>query len=628
MDRPVSRGGLSLSTTGMSKAPTGSAIEKPDRPSTASRPSQFAAPATPSGSRPTGTAVRSSMQPPPGTAYKRVGVAAPGTAASRALQVEARPLTQQGISGMKPTTQMTGRQVLDRSYFLSELRQKRQEIINITHNIKEELETAQQKQATFARADKRHKELQKEVKQLQEALADHNMVLDKAGSHSALHLINAEYAAVKQRNDMQRQRVDEMLTQRLAIEQKTKQADTRIGEIQAAADARLGSLTAASRQQYSEHLSEQANLMAEASRFEEGLSELDRQLSRAEGELARNGFKQRALELQEHLKILTERRYELVSEEERSKATPEEQREQLMARIKRDNAEVDRTAATAKELQAEVKKLEAQLPEGSRSAAAGSNTAGNAAPAKDDPARREKYEELVAKERELNAFLDAFPERKASKLAELASRQDAIVAVLERINKLQSVAGGALPTKGQFQDMQEELNYKKQQLESAAATGEALKAELTARRSELEKIDTLSSKIATEMDALRVKMSEVDGDLKKFGNVEDAKVQAARKQSELEALRHDLVARKEAIQADLSDKQWQLKAKDAQLRGHPAWANLDRMEQQLRTLQQSIYSIGEYVRAREAESNYQPLAANLGRLADEVNSLVIAAMPA
>lgn len=45
----------------------------------------------------------------------------------------------------------------------------------------------------------------------------------QAGSHSALHLINAEYAAVKQRNDMQRQRVDEMLTQRLAIEQKTKQ---------------------------------------------------------------------------------------------------------------------------------------------------------------------------------------------------------------------------------------------------------------------------------------------------------------------------------------------------------------------------------------------------------------------
>lgn len=52
------------------------------------------------------------------------------------------------------------------------------------------------------------------------------------------------------------------------------------------------------------------------------------------------------------------------------------------------------------------------------------------------------------------------------------------------------------------------------------------------------------------MDALRVKMSEVDGDLKKFGNVEDAKVQAARKQSELEALRHDLVARKEAIQVN------------------------------------------------------------------------------
>jgi hypothetical protein len=50
----------------------------------------------------------------------------------QALQAQARPLTQQGVSGSKPMTQAAGRQVLDRTYFINELRQKRQQIINIT----------------------------------------------------------------------------------------------------------------------------------------------------------------------------------------------------------------------------------------------------------------------------------------------------------------------------------------------------------------------------------------------------------------------------------------------------------------------------------------------------------------
>jgi intraflagellar transport protein 74 len=50
----------------------------------------------------------------------------------QALQAQARPLTQQGMGGSKPMTQAAGRQVLDRTYFINELRQKRQQIVNIT----------------------------------------------------------------------------------------------------------------------------------------------------------------------------------------------------------------------------------------------------------------------------------------------------------------------------------------------------------------------------------------------------------------------------------------------------------------------------------------------------------------
>lgn len=59
----------------------------------------------------------------------------------------------------------------------------------------------------------------------------------------------------------------------------------------------------------------------------------------------------------------------------------------------------------------------------------------------------------MTKERELNAFLDAFPQRKAAKQDELSAKAEAITTVLERLNKLQASTGAALPNQGQFQEM-------------------------------------------------------------------------------------------------------------------------------------------------------------------------------
>ena len=83
---------------------------------------------------------------PPSTAYKRTGTASgnrPGTGSQGAgaagartgtsVQVDARPITQHGVSGMKQSTNAGGgRKVLDKNYFLTELRQKRTEIANVS----------------------------------------------------------------------------------------------------------------------------------------------------------------------------------------------------------------------------------------------------------------------------------------------------------------------------------------------------------------------------------------------------------------------------------------------------------------------------------------------------------------
>ena len=120
MERPSSRGLLSNASIGKSGAP------------------------------PPGTAMGRGGAPP-STAYKRTGTASgnrPGTGSQggpaagartgTAVQVDARPITQHGVSGMKTAAAGGGgggRKVLDKNYFLTELRQKRSEIANVTQSM-------------------------------------------------------------------------------------------------------------------------------------------------------------------------------------------------------------------------------------------------------------------------------------------------------------------------------------------------------------------------------------------------------------------------------------------------------------------------------------------------------------
>lgn len=76
------------------------------------------------------------------------------------------------------------------------------------------------------------------------------------------------------------------------------QADAQIAAIQSVQEQRLNSLAPSARQAYNDLLAEQASLLAEAAHFEEESAELSATLSAAEGELSRNSFKQRVLEVQ------------------------------------------------------------------------------------------------------------------------------------------------------------------------------------------------------------------------------------------------------------------------------------------------------------------------------------------
>jgi hypothetical protein len=50
--------------------------------------------------------------------------------------------------------------------------------------------------------------------------------------------------------------------------------------------------------------------------------------------------------------------------------------------------------------------------------------------------------------------MDAFPAERSARADQLEALQEGVTAALERLSKLSAISGGAMPSKGQFQEMQ------------------------------------------------------------------------------------------------------------------------------------------------------------------------------
>ena len=446
-----------------------------------------------------------------------------------------------------------------------------------------------------------------------------NHLVRQSGTTTDIDSITKEYLKMKERNDSERRRLETVYTERTQLEQRNREVEGQISQHQASMEAKLAQLAPNARNQYAELMSELQAMQPELIRMEADALSMQQEVAAAEAELSSNHVKQRALSLQEQVKALTERKYELEGEEAKTRMSPEEQVEELKAKIKRDNAENDRLQVQIRGLVDSIKKAEAQVgsvkPVVDRSAALASMPT-------DDPGEdmQQKYEELLEKERDLNQFLARFDDDYARKKNELQGRQGDVVSALEKMAKATQLLGNkALPDSGKFREMQDELEYKKIQVENAQNTQVRLKGELEMRRGELDKIDTLEDKIKEELSSLRKKKENMEEELVEFGKVEQLKVKAEKTKKYLEQQRGVLAGRKDVIKAVAEDKKKKVEAKQGQLQENDLHITLERLEQKIRTLEQGIFQMDDFVRGKEAEADFRPLANEVAEMVDALN---------
>lgn len=159
--------------------------------------------------------------------------------------------------------------------------------------------------------------------------------------------------------------------------------------------------------------------------------------------------------------------------------------------------------------------------------------------------------------------MDAFPQRRAAKRAELTAKQEAIVALLQHLTDIQAgapaaaaaAAGDAPPGAAASSSvMQARMSLSAAAAAALAGGGGSGSSgssnEVAAKRAELQKLEELEDKIKTELQALHEQLAGLQGEVATYSDVEGAKRVKEEAKDQLERQHQELQAQHESLQVN------------------------------------------------------------------------------
>ncbi|XP_063279603.1 intraflagellar transport protein 74 homolog isoform X2 [Prinia subflava] len=495
--------------TARSASRAGIGLTSSSRPASSSR--------TPSGGR-IGTAM------PPSTARpgSRGGSLTPGGVLSSQIKVADRPVTQQGLSGIKTAMKGPQRQIMDKTYYLGMLRNKTNELTAEINKLQEEVDMYKQDKSVYLSYEKRAEALAGEIKDFQGQLADYNMVVDILNTSTDMAEVIHNYNMLKVQNDRDAQCIDQIFTKRQATEKLIQATVEDIQHQKVVADDMIKYMTQENQAKYMEMKAANEKLSQELAVQQQELDALNVKEESLRAEIAHSGVKQKAVELYERLHELKERRDRMIAED-KNMESPQEERERLLKQVKDDSqkiASMERQLAEVKEktdyLRKVIQRLDTDLE----------NHQGE---------ENWKYKELKKKEENMDNFLETFEDVKNQELERKAQIEANIVALLEHLSRnLNHMKQISSVTNQELKIMQEDLTFKSNEMQKSQSTAKNLITESQKLQMDLQKMELLEGKMVGELASLKDKIEQTKAELEIYNNLPALKASGEEKKKKLQ----------------------------------------------------------------------------------------------
>ncbi|NXN02660.1 IFT74 protein, partial [Sylvia borin] len=559
---------------------------------------------------------------PPSTARlgSRGGSLTPGGVLSSQIKVADRPVTQQGLSGIKTAMKGPQRQIMDKTYYLGVLRSKTNELTTEINKLQEEVEMYKQEKSVYLSYEKRAEALAGEIKDFQGQLADYNMVVDILNISTDMAEVISDYNVLKVQNDRDAQSIDKIFTKRQATEKLIQDIEEDIQHEKVVADDIMKYMTQENQAKYMEMKAANEKLSQELVVQQQELDALNVKEESLRAEIAHSGVKQKAVKLYEKIHELKERRDRVIAED-KNMESPQEERERLLKQARIENvvkddsqkiASMERQLAEVKEKTDYLKKVIQRLDTDLENHQGEENW---------------KYKELKKREESMDNFLETFEDVKSQKLDGKAQIEANIVALLEHssrnLNHMKQISS---VTNQELKIMQEDLTFKSNEMQKSQSTAKNLITESQKLQMDLQKMELLEGKMVGELASLKDKIEQAKAELEIYNNLPALKASEEEKKKKLQDDKEKLTKRSCVFKKIMEHLNTEYETLKKELQENETHSQLTNLERKWQHLEQNNFMMKEFIAAKIQESDYQPIMKNSRKLIKEYNKALIEAL--
>mmetsp|Transcript_8599 Transcript_8599/g.9120 ORF Transcript_8599/g.9120 Transcript_8599/m.9120 type:complete len:597 (+) Transcript_8599:66-1856(+) len=559
---------------------------------------------------------------PPQTARLRTGVAqtgpgmqaAQGVSLSASINVSDRPMTGQGVMGMKTQSQGPGRLVQDSAYYVGLLRQKINEVGKETQRLKDEMEQQIRDKSQMSQLEKRYEALIKNKEQLEGQLADYNLALDKTRTSTDVEDVQQMAIQLGEKNRQSAQELDRIFMLRKQRESETAKLEESIANHYQTVQKRINELEPGKLRAYNELLERQRDYQEQVAQKEAKLHEVNGLIAQMEEDEKGYSHRKEYLALEKQLGT-AKRNYDSLNEEyEIAMLDPKEAHSKFVARVNDHKQKTKFMESTISSLKEEIKNLKQQLEDLSSTSTI----------SEEDSSEAAKYELLVKRDQEMTSFMDKFEEMRGAVLTDQQNTKSLIVGLLEHIGRGLDDATN-LPDADVLGEMEDAKAFKERNLATAQKTMESLQMEKMKREKELAQIRSSEPKLIREIAGLKESMTRMNEEMKEFGNVENVQRKFERTQRELQELRKSYIKRRDATRQQVQALSAEHESLKKQLAGNETDKELEETEKRLRHYERTIFEVREFIDSKTRETEYELVKSNCLRMAETLNNNAVKA---
>ena len=519
-----------------------------------------------------------------------------------------RAVSRQGLTGAISGAggQKIERKIQDKSYFLTLLQTRLNNIQNEIIKMNDEIGKINSDMTQYGNLNKQYEILSKEVQDLEGELADYNLAGDKHRSGMRAEDIEEVYNRIKLYNKKKMDESDNLFLDKAKIMEQLQQIEQENNRVLQGIEQRLLDLDPDQKNEYESIREENQNYVLQIYQLREEMADLNAQLVEGENMLRNNPNKMEAHKLKDSINLLKRKKEELELQTNESGLSIDELKQRLMAKAKEQTMEknnIDKKIPDTRKLIEANKKAIIEIEKEMKSQQSSDNT--------------KAVDSIAEKDKEISAFIENHENIKRAHYKEIRAKEEVVLVLLHNI--AEKINLGEKPLEGGT-GIKERIKEKKDMIEKSENTLEEAKAKYEELVIKLDRLDKLDETLKKDIDNYKEKLLRINNDISnKFDKVEEQKDFLKRDAERKKKLLIILNQNKENYNKLLTSLTLKNRTKNTQLEDNDIYKRLHELEVRMQSNENTIYSLQSYIDSKANENQYGNLLKECMELQQKIN---------